>query len=634
LILFINKIFNLGSTNHSLGDETCINYNTFDSGDRLPPTTIDEEHTGEMLLGNLRTLENTVNIRKRYQNQNEGLDDNEQYLLKKIKIEDTSDDQFHAMWKHLEYNFSDFNQWINILHLVDEQNIEENARMAYSTFLELYPLCYGYWKKYANFEKRNNNINEFEKVLENSLSAIPISVDLWIYYMTYLRTERYDEEYYIRNEFERSLELCGLDYRSDKLWHDYISWEVERNELLNAAKIYYRLICIPTSDYLKNFFKFQEFIFQNLPEQYLTFTEYHNRRDKIIQSMGRNHDLESLNVDSIPPGEDFQQETEISESQILSKLRVDIIDEWHYFHKQTAIEFENRKIFEENIRRPYFHVNELDPAQIQNWENYIKFEKRAGNHTRITYTYERCLLTCVSIEEFWLNYLEYLSFLNFDATVLLVDVFKRALFHHPNSIPLNLKYYDFSETQGWGETAFETIKRLQSIYPQSREVALKSIDLARKNKDGTLGIVYKHYLNCSQTKSFTSYIAVKYARFVWKHDRQLNVAFDILHDTIRNKDISVNDSPEIYLTLVELKMELYPEDHLSVLKTIDDIILQCNSSREKLMFSKKKLEYAEDYIQDCDILRLARIEYKHLKGASFRERKPPPNNTNNTNNTI
>lgn len=560
----INKIFNLGSTRHSLEDETCFNYNTFDSDDRLPPTTIDEEHSGEMLMGNLRTFENTVNSRKRYQNQNKCLNENELYLLKKIKIEDTSDDQFQEMWKYLEYDFSNFDQWINILHMVDEHNIEVNARMAYSTFLEFYPLCYGYWKKYANFEKRNNNIHEFEKVLENSLSAIPISVDLWIYYMTYLRTERYDEEHHIRNEFERSLKLCGLDYHSDKLWHDYISWEVERNELFNAIKIFYRLIRIPTSNYIKNFFKFQEFIFQNLPEQYLSYTEYHKRRYISIQSLGRNHNIHSLDVDSTPPGEDFQQETEITESQILSKLRVDIIDELHYFHKQTAIEFENRKIFEENIRRPYFHVNELDSDQIRNWENYIKFERRAGEHKRIIYVYERCLMACVSNEELWLNYLEYLSNSNVDVTVLLADVFKRSLFHHPKSLLLNLKYFDFSETQGWVETAVETIKQLEIIYPHSREVAIRTINLARKKKDGTLGMLYKHHLNCSQSKCFSSYIAVKYARFVWKHDRQLNVAFEILHDTIRNNDISVNDSLEIYLTLVDLKMELNPKDHLSV----------------------------------------------------------------------
>ncbi|KAL4126695.1 hypothetical protein QTP88_010904 [Uroleucon formosanum] len=588
LMLLINKIFNLGGAGHSLGDETCINYNTYDSDDRRQPTTIDEERTGEMWSSNSETLENTINSRKRYQNQNEGLNDNKQYLFKKIKIEDNNDESFLETLKRLECNSSNFNDWVDLLKIVDSQYNEEHARMAYSTFLNLYPLCYGYWKKYANFEKINSNMHEFEIVLENGLSAIPISVDLWIYYMTYLRTERYNETSHIRNEFERSLQFCGLDYHSDQLWYDYISWELLMNEPLNVIKIYHRLICIPTLNYLKNFFKFQEFIFNCLPVYYLEPDDYEQRQKRIIKSLETNRSNKLSNNDSMPPGEEFQQRTLIVEDHVIFLMKIEIINEWHFFHKQTAKEFERRVIFEENIRRPHFHVNELDSAQIKNWENYIKFERRAGNHERIIHLYERCLITCVSNEYFWLNYLEYLCFVNIDVAALLINVFERSLFHHPMSLLLNLKYFDYCETQGWVETAEKTIRKLETIYPDSREVSIKLINLARKCKDDKLEMSFKHYLNISQSKSFSSYIAVRYARFVWKHDRQLNLAFDILYDTIIKNNITVNDSLDIYLTLVELKMELNPKDHLSVLKTIDDIILQCNLYREKLVFSKKK----------------------------------------------
>ncbi|KAL5236934.1 hypothetical protein ACI65C_004344 [Semiaphis heraclei] len=625
-----------------LEDRTCVK-NEADSEDGLPLTTVDEVHTDEMSLHSIRTSEIASNSRKRYQKQNEGLEDND-ILSKKIKIEDTSDDQFREMWDCLQYDFSNFNLWENILQMADVQNIELNARMAYSKFLELYPLCYGYWKKYANFEKRNNNIHEFEKVLENGLSVIPSSVDLWVYYMTYLRTERYDEEDHIRNEFERSLKMCGLDFLSDQLWHDYISWEMEINQIFNAANIYYRLIRVPTSNYLKNFIKFQEFIFKQLPEEYLGLTAYFERRHMIVQSFRSNHNSASFSHDCTPPGEDFQQVTEITETMIISLLRVEIIDEWYNVHKQTATEFESRKVFEENIRRPHYHVNELESDQIINWENYIKFERRAGDQERIIFLYERCLIPCVLVERFWLNYIDYLSFVNFDATILLSDVFKRSLFYHPKSFQLNIKYSDFCETQGWTEIAVETIVQLETIYPDSKEIVIKLLNFARRTQDGRLKILFNHYLNSSRLKSLTSYIAIKYARFVWKHDRQLNLAFEILCDAIRIRDISVNDSLEIYLTLVNVKMELNPKDHLSVLKTIDDIMLQCHFYKEKLVFSKKKLEYIEDYIVDYDMLRLATIEHNNLKKASITEKRQsssihncvdnayifsPPGNTSN-----
>jgi len=82
---------------------------------------------------------------------------------------------------------------------------------------------------------------------------------------------------------------------------------------------------------------------------------------------------------------------------------------------------------------------------------------------------------------------------------------------------------------------------------------------------------------------------VKYARFVWKHDRVLVLAFDTLNDTITNKDIKVNDSLEIYLTLVELKIGLNPTDHVSVFEIIDGIKKNSESNNQKLKFSKKKI---------------------------------------------
>ena len=47
-----------------------------------------------------------------------------------------------------------------------------------------YPYCYGYWKKYADYEKRNGGAKEKAMmVFERGIAAIPLSVDLWIHYL-------------------------------------------------------------------------------------------------------------------------------------------------------------------------------------------------------------------------------------------------------------------------------------------------------------------------------------------------------------------------------------------------------------------------------------------------------------------
>lgn len=45
-----------------------------------------------------------------------------------------------------------------------QQNDIEAAREAYDAFLAHYPYCYGYWRKYADYEKRKGNKKKCEEV--------------------------------------------------------------------------------------------------------------------------------------------------------------------------------------------------------------------------------------------------------------------------------------------------------------------------------------------------------------------------------------------------------------------------------------------------------------------------------------
>lgn len=93
------------------------------------------------------------------------------------------------------------------------------------------------------------------KVFERGLKAIPLSVDLWIHYLTYVKTTRADDEEFIRSQFERALTACGLEFRSDRLWDGYIKWEMEGKRLQNVTSIYDRLLATPTQGYTTHFDK-------------------------------------------------------------------------------------------------------------------------------------------------------------------------------------------------------------------------------------------------------------------------------------------------------------------------------------------------------------------------------------------
>jgi pre-mRNA-processing factor 39 len=87
-------------------------------------------------------------------------------------------------WKAVKDDSSDFTGWTYLLQYVDQevllfekihlgnnqfwfachQSDADAAREAYDAFLALYPYCYGYWRKYADYEKKKGDATLSDKV--------------------------------------------------------------------------------------------------------------------------------------------------------------------------------------------------------------------------------------------------------------------------------------------------------------------------------------------------------------------------------------------------------------------------------------------------------------------------------------
>ncbi len=66
----------------------------------------------------------------------------------------------------------------------------EKLRAVYDAFLALYPLCYGYWKKYADAElKRGGSAETAAAVYERGVASVPYSVDLWGHYAAFKQAQ-------------------------------------------------------------------------------------------------------------------------------------------------------------------------------------------------------------------------------------------------------------------------------------------------------------------------------------------------------------------------------------------------------------------------------------------------------------
>lgn len=70
----------------------------------------------------------------------------------------------------------------------------EYIRAIYDQFLSHFPLCYGYWKKYADAESRVGDPAKVHPVYERGAAAVPYSVDMWLNYVSYFLGATEDEE--------------------------------------------------------------------------------------------------------------------------------------------------------------------------------------------------------------------------------------------------------------------------------------------------------------------------------------------------------------------------------------------------------------------------------------------------------
>lgn len=70
---------------------------------------------------------------------------------------------------HFHFTWTQFTCTLNIncnffLFAVFSQNVLTAARKSFDLFFLRYPYCYGYWKKYADLEKKHGNIQVAEEV--------------------------------------------------------------------------------------------------------------------------------------------------------------------------------------------------------------------------------------------------------------------------------------------------------------------------------------------------------------------------------------------------------------------------------------------------------------------------------------
>ncbi|XP_011309435.1 pre-mRNA-processing factor 39 isoform X2 [Fopius arisanus] len=529
-------------------------------------------------------------------------------------------------WKAVNEDPSDFTGWTYLLQYVDQENDAEAAREAYEKFLERYPYCYGYWRKYADYEKKKGNPDNVQKVFDQGLNAISLSVDLWLHYINHCKSVHEKDEAKMREQYERAIQACGLEFRSDGLWESYIKWEQEGKRLSRVTALYDRLLSTPTFGYMKNFQSFQEFVSANPPQRILTVDDFLTMRAEVKVLLKSDETPGAPPTDDVPPGEEpaaheippTDEETRVIREKIMSSRRK--------MHKANANAVAARRTYEEGIKRPYFHVKPLERCQLKNWKEYLDFEIEQKDQDRIIILFERCLIACALYDEFWLRFVRYLESLTGDNAEKIRDVYSRACtVHHPKKPNLHLQWATFEEGQGNFDKAAEILENIDTVMPNLLQVAYRRINLERRRGDLDKScVLYESYITNSKNRTIANNIAVKYARFLCKCKNDIDKAVKVLLKATE-KD---KDNPRLYLQLIDLGLQRNPVDTQEVVGYMDLFIEREHADLEqRVLFAQRKVEFLEDFSADIKQVLKAHEQFqKCIKQA--KERKKSKNEDN------
>ncbi|XP_060117981.1 pre-mRNA-processing factor 39 [Heteronotia binoei] len=519
--------------------------------------------------------------------------------------------EFEKFWKVVETNPQDFTGWVYLLQYVEQENHLLAARKAFDSFFTHYPYCYGYWKKYADLEKRHSNMKQSDEVYRRGLQAIPLSVDLWIHYINFLKEtlDSGDPETVgtIRGTYEHAVLAAGTDFRSDKLWEMYVNWENEQGNLKAVTAVFERILGIPTQLYSHHFQRFKEHVQNNVPRDILTTEQFVQLRRELASSAN------SHRGEDPPPGDDLPSGTEdiTDPAKLITEIenmRHRIIEIHQEMFNHNEHEVSKRWTFEEGIKRPYFHVKPLEKTQLKNWKEYLDFEIENGTHERVVVLFERCVISCALYEEFWIKYAKYMENHSIEGVR---HVYSRACTIHLSKKPMvHLLWAAFEEQQGNINEARRILKTFEENVSGLAMIRLRRVSLERRhgNLEEAEHLLQEAVRN-SKSSYEASFFAVKLARHLFKIQKSLLKARKVLVEAI-DRD---RDNPKLYLNLLEMEYNgdlKQNEEHITA--CFDKAIGGTLPIKMRILFSQRKVEFLEDFGLDVNKLLGAYEEHQAL----------------------
>ncbi|KAG8494558.1 hypothetical protein CXB51_012217 [Gossypium anomalum] len=371
----------------------------------------------------------------------------------------------------------DFDGWTKLISEVENffHDEIENICLVYDSFLSEFPLCYGYWRRYADHMMRLCTIDKAVDVFERAVQSGTYSIDVWVDYCGF-SVSVFEDDNDIRRLFKRAMSYVGKDYLCHTLWDKYVEFEFSREQWSSLANVYIQTLRFPSKKlhhYYERpveligiileyciivqpllqlvyreqvFWTVKEYLFLTCYGSNLYIQEYaastslydlllgdHGALLKALitscfQKLAATWKEEMQCPNDMDLLSDPRVENEVSSCHTdaeISCIIKDLLDAstgmdgtkalakylsiGKQFYREASELDEKIHHFEAGIRRPYFHVKELDISQLENWHEYLNFVEMHGDFDWAVKLYERCLIPCANYPEFWMRYVDFME---------------------------------------------------------------------------------------------------------------------------------------------------------------------------------------------------------------------------------
>jgi pre-mRNA-processing factor 39 len=263
----------------------------------------------------------------------------------------------NALFQALKANPHDFNTWEHLIQYVESavakamaeaprkkmdfdsmpENVKrtiEHAQRAYDDFLARFPYCFGYWKKYAEFELAYRGDKYARDVFEKSVQCFPHSIDLWIQYCTYITKSGQDDE--LRELYERASYGIGLDFQSHPFFDIYLEFEEQRAAVENGYVRVFRL--------LERLFRTPMLHSQKYYDRYVQIAAFRPANEMVHPS-----EFAEFKKQLMPTLK--ASNVKITESLIDDEVKKMILYDRSQVYAQTVEMVRQRLVFEENVTK-------------------------------------------------------------------------------------------------------------------------------------------------------------------------------------------------------------------------------------------------------------------------------------------